>query len=80
MDSGSQSETYLFSYIREVLVRTYGLGSQKTSFILSPTAKIFRCRRLALKHMIEQGMGEEEVTVINIHPSSRSTWLFPRLR
>ena len=34
------------------------------SYILSPTAKIFPCRRLALKHMIEQNMGEDEVTKI----------------
>ena len=31
---------------------------------MSPTSKIFPCRRLALKHMVEQEMGEDEVTSI----------------
>ena len=34
------------------------------SYIQSPTSKIFPCRRLALKHMIEKDMGEDEVTFI----------------
>lgn len=34
----------------------------KRQFILSPTGKIFPCRRLALKYMVEQGFAEAEVS------------------
>ena len=50
-------------------------GSQKMSYILSPTGKIFPCRRLALKHMIEQDMPASQPGTFwrSTHPTVRRT-------